>query len=236
MNAVSDGTDVLGKGALAEVEQVRPHIIPNTERRHVSTDGLHAAGDIETDADAPGPAQPGGDSGSGRPPSQIVEVCRVDGGGVNLDQHLVVPGHRLVDFPQLEHVRRAVLVANDRLHDGTFTGDPSNRDNDLAPGVPLAHITNGIGCFDQGVRPVQGRGELPCLSHLTKNAEVFLTFRRHQRQKSLFHEWRKQRYRDDPVGRTDPSSPILASDDDKRSIFSAGRVGAETVADCRRCR
>jgi hypothetical protein len=37
----------------------------------------------------------------------------VDPGRVRSDEHLVVPGHRLVDLPELQHVGGAIRVLND---------------------------------------------------------------------------------------------------------------------------
>ena len=40
-------------------------------------------------------------------------MCHTSGPGPgrpNPDQHVVLPGHRLLDVPELEHVRLAVLV------------------------------------------------------------------------------------------------------------------------------
>src|SRR5207253_6481596 len=57
--------------------------------------------------------------GKARQAPQEVPITRIGGGGADAYQYFIVPGCRLVDFPEFENVRRTVAVADDCLHGRT---------------------------------------------------------------------------------------------------------------------
>ncbi len=110
---VLSGKCVLGKGAGAGTED----LVAGLELRHVLADRLDHPCDINTPNTRFGRAEPEADDAHqvGLPghnvPVTDVEACSVDP-----YEYVVEPDLRLVDLLELEYVRRAVAVLNDRLH------------------------------------------------------------------------------------------------------------------------
>ena len=90
------------------------HLVARRERRHGAADGLDAAREVRADGRRRGPAEAAAPREEGA--RHAVPLDRVDGGCVHAHEHLVVLDRRLLDVPELEHVRAAVPFGDDRLH------------------------------------------------------------------------------------------------------------------------
>jgi hypothetical protein len=85
---------VLGVGAGARAE----HLVPGLEPRHAVADGRHVPGNVRpADADL-GPAQPVDGTRDVRQSAHHRPVGRVDAGGTDADEHLVLPDFRSLDL------------------------------------------------------------------------------------------------------------------------------------------
>src|SRR3989442_9449722 len=117
---------VLGEGPPAHAE----HLIAGSELRHVLADRLDLPGHVHARGAQLGPAQPFAHADEERRASRVVPVEGIDGSSADPDEHAVIADHRLVDVPELEVIRRAVLVLDDRLHRAllaTFRGTVPER-------------------------------------------------------------------------------------------------------------
>ena len=107
------GKCVLRKGAVAGAK----HFVARLELRHVLADRLDDTGGINAPNTSLGRAE-----SKTNEAHQIgltrhhVPVTDVQAGRVNPDEHVVEPDLRLVDLLELEYVRRAVVVLDNRPH------------------------------------------------------------------------------------------------------------------------
>jgi hypothetical protein len=111
-----------GANALSEADRYSAKApVPRLKLRHASADRLDPPGGV----DAPNAelrcarpeAQPGPDAAHDvREPSHDAPVSRIHGGRVNAHEHFSVPDNRLRQFPDLEHLRRAIPILNDCFH------------------------------------------------------------------------------------------------------------------------
>lgn len=90
--------------------------VSDREGRDAPADRFHHARKLRAQDRDPGPGQPGedpDDEGLGGPEAAVrpVHGCEAD-----LDEHLVVPGDRLGDVRDANHVRRAVPGVNGGPH------------------------------------------------------------------------------------------------------------------------
>ena len=101
--------DIVGECAGTPAED----FVAGLELRDFRADGLDGARVVDTQADFRGLAQPGPQAHEIRRAAHVVPVERIGGRRVNLDQDLVVAGHRLLDQLHLEHVGLAVFAIDD---------------------------------------------------------------------------------------------------------------------------
>jgi hypothetical protein len=106
---------VLGEGAVAPAE----HLITGPEPGHLGADRLDAPGDVHAQHGDLGLAQPQrrhNDADQVRQAGHDVPVAPMQAGRVDLYQHVVLLGHRLVDVPEVQHIGSAIPVLHDCLH------------------------------------------------------------------------------------------------------------------------
>ena len=107
------GTHVLGERAFTPAED----LVPGSEPCHVPTDRLDLPGHVRSPDRVLRGAQPGPrHADDERAGPHEVPVLRVDRGGADAHQDLAVTDGRTLDLPELQHVRRAVPVLDDRPH------------------------------------------------------------------------------------------------------------------------
>src|SRR5919109_39745 len=106
------GARILGEGAPAPAE----HLIARSKLFEVSADRLDLTGDIEPRYRAPRFTQAGHRAHDVRYAPQEVPVADIDGRRPDPYEHMVVLDDRLVDGSELQDVRGAVPVLDDRLH------------------------------------------------------------------------------------------------------------------------
>src|SRR6185295_8069151 len=106
------GAGILGEVAPAPAE----HLIARSKLLDVSADRLDLTGDIESRHRTPRLTQAGHRADDVRHAPQEMPVADIDGRRADTYEHLVVLHDRLVDGSELQDVRGAVLVLDDRLH------------------------------------------------------------------------------------------------------------------------
>ena len=111
-------TRVLGKATRLDVGE---DLITRTKPTHGLADRLDLPGQITTQNTMLWCAEsvPRQADGKARQAPQEVPITRIGGGCADAYQYFIVPGCWLVDFLELENVRRTVAVADDCLHGRT---------------------------------------------------------------------------------------------------------------------
>ena len=110
-------------------EQIREHAIARPEAGHLRPDRLDDAGDIQSEAQVARPAEAdeqADELGTRRDPVEIAAVHRC---GADADEDLIACRDRAVELTQLDHVGRAVPIADRGLHrqPGTAAGSSRRR-------------------------------------------------------------------------------------------------------------
>ena len=106
---------VLGEGAVGPAE----YLVTGLEPGHVLADRLDASGDIHAQHGNLGFARPEGwdhETDHVGQAGHDVPVAAMDAGRLDLDQDLVVGGHRLIDVPERQHPGPAIAVLDNCLH------------------------------------------------------------------------------------------------------------------------
>lgn len=102
----------LGIASLIALADHAEYLIAHRQAGHAGTEGGHHTGKIE--------AQYMGQRDlDGIPALTFAQlpVHRIDAGGMDVDQHLAVAGHRIGQFAQFQHLGAAVIVHHHGLHD-----------------------------------------------------------------------------------------------------------------------
>ena len=97
-------------------EQVGEHPVARLEPGHLRADGLHDPGHVRPDPRVAWPADPEDQSEEPRLGQDRVEIGAVDGCRLDTHEHPVAGGDGALDLADLDHVRRAVRLADRGLH------------------------------------------------------------------------------------------------------------------------
>src|SRR5207247_759018 len=92
------------------------HLVAGLERRDVRSERPDGPSDVPPSDLLLRSTEPDHGPGDERATRHEVPHVRPGSRGAHPDEHLVLPHHRILDVPKLEHVRRPVPVLNDRLH------------------------------------------------------------------------------------------------------------------------